>query len=674
MSKTYIFTINLFFQIACISGFSQETNSIGMKMISIPEGKFLMGSAGYGENYDESPAHAVRISKFFNIAATEVTNAQYELFDPEHKKLRGKRGFSIDDDEAVIFVNYTETLAFCKWLSKKEGKTYRLPTEAEWEYACRANTFTAYSTGDALPKEYQKNQEMVWSPKPVSLKVAIAPPNGWGLYDMHGNVEEWCYDWYGPYEDSMQTDPAGRVTGLFRVTRGGSHSTPLRYLRSANRMGMIPEDKSWLVGFRVVQVELPSAKPLPSPLPPFNMQKVQQTTYKWVKQEKPVFMEPVNYIHKPLAEPQVPFYTHNHCPAVTFCTNGDLLAIWFSTDDEAGREMTILASRLRAGQKEWDKPSLFFKVPDRNMTGSSLFTDKTGNMYYMNGVETAGSWQNLAMVLRTSKDNGATWSASEMAVPEHAMRNQVIASMFQSREGWLIQVGDATPGGEGGTAIHISKDKGKTWYNPYTNSTVPDYKEGKSGGLIAGIHAGVVQLKNGDLMAFGRGNNIEGKNGSGPRMPMSISKDMGKSWTYSASEFPPIAGGQRLVLRRLNEGPILLVSFTNHPEDKKKGILFKDERNNEFTGYGMFAAISYDEGKTWPMKKLLTNGEMKYMYGGAWTGFFEMNSTSAEPRGYLAATQTPDNMIHLLSSSIYYRFNLGWIEKAPESVNQEKRH
>lgn len=674
MSKTYIFIINLFFQIAFISGFSQETNSIGMKMISIPEGKFLMGSAGYGENYDESPAHAVRISKFFNIAATEVTNAQYELFDPEHKKLRGKRGFSIEDDEAVIFVNYTETLAFCKWLSKKEGKTYRLPTEAEWEYACRANTFTAYSTGDALPKEYQKNQEMVWSPKPVSLKVAIAPPNGWGLYDMHGNVEEWCYDWYGPYEDSMQTDPAGRVTGLFRVTRGGSHSTPLRYLRSANRMGMIPEDKSWLVGFRVVQAELPSAKPLPMPLPPFNMQQVKQTTYKWVKQEKPVFMEPVNYIHKPLAEPYVPMYSHNHCPAITFCTNGDLLAVWFSTDDEAGREMTILASRLRAGQKEWDPPSLFFKVPDRNMTGSSLFTDKTGNMYYMNGVETAGSWQNLAMALRTSKDNGATWLAPEMAEPEHAMRNQVIAGMFQSKERWLIQAGDATPGGEGGTAIHISKDSGKTWYNPYKDTTVPDYKEGKSGGLIAGIHASVVQLKNGNLMAFGRGNNIEGKNGSGPRMPMSISKDMGKSWTYSASEFPPIAGGQRLVLRRLNEGPILLVSFTNHPEDKNKGMLFKDEKNNAFTGYGMFAAISYDEGKTWPMKKLLTNGEMKYMYGGAWTGFFEMNSTSAEPRGYLAATQTPDNMIHLLSSAIYYRFNLSWIEKAPESVNQEKRH
>ena len=201
-------------------------------------------------------------------------------------------------------------------------------------------------------------------------------------------------------------------------------------------------------------------------------------------------MEPVRYVYKPECAEEVPFFHHNHCPAVTWLPNGDLLAIWFSTNQESGREMTILASRLRAGQSKWDMPSEFFKVPDRNMTGSSLFHDGKGTVYHMNGVEADGDWKNLAMVLRTSKDNGVTWSAPSMADPAHQVRNQVIAGMFQTKEGWLVQAGDADPSSNGGTAIHISKDQGKTWYNPYTDAAVPEFEPGKTGGLIAGIHAG----------------------------------------------------------------------------------------------------------------------------------------------------------------------------------------
>ena len=188
-------------------------------------------------------------------------------------------------------------------------------------------------------------------------------------------------------------------------------------------------------------------------------------------------------------------------------------------------------------------------------------------------------------------------------------------------------------------------------------------KAGETGGLIAGIHAGVVQLKDGSLMALGRNNNIEDASGV-LRMPMSISKDMGKSWSYSPSDFPPIGGGQRLVFLRLQEGPLLLVSFTHHPEEpdeNKKGMLFSDGKGGTFKGYGMYAALSYDDGKTWPVKKLLTDGKERYLNGGAWTGAFEMDQTHAEPRGYLAITQSPDNLIHLVSSSIHYRFNLSWL-------------
>jgi formylglycine-generating enzyme required for sulfatase activity len=107
------------------------------------------------------------------------------LFDYDHKRVRGKQeSLSKDDDEAVIFVNWYQVKAFCDWLSEKEGLPYRLPTEAEWEYACRAGTTTNYYLGDILPKEFIK--------KGNSLKVGQTPSNAWGLYDLHGNVEEWC--------------------------------------------------------------------------------------------------------------------------------------------------------------------------------------------------------------------------------------------------------------------------------------------------------------------------------------------------------------------------------------------------------------------------------------------------------------------------------------------------
>lgn len=637
-----------------------------MSLVTIPAGKFVMGSAGYGENFDERPAHRVFISKPFRMATTEVTNAQYEQFDPAHRTLRGKGGFSSGDDEAVIFVDYEQATAFCKWLSEKEGKPYRLPTEAEWEYACRAGTQTPFVTGDGLDKVYQKQQETVWAPKDVPLTVGQTPPNAWGLYDMHGNVEEWCHDWYGPYEAAAQTDPVGRASGQFRVTRGGSHSTPVRYLRSANRLGMISQDRNYLVGFRVVQAELPKTSPLAATAALTVQQNVKQTNFVWKKETKAFFRIPIPYVVPP-QDQNVPFYGHNHCPALTWCANGDLLAIWFSTDDEAGREMTILGSRLRAGQKVWDPASEFFKVPDRNMTGSSLFHEGKGTLYHTNGVEAAGSWENLAMTLRTSTDNGATWTATQMIAPEHQRRNQVIAGMFETPEGWLVQPTDASPWGTGGSTLHISKDKGKTWRPSYQGGTVTPFATGEMGPMIAGIHAGVVPLRDGILLALGRGDNLPGLDGVGPRMPISISKDGGKTWTYAPSEFPPIAGGQRLVLRRLNEGPLLLVSFTNHPytvkEEVDKGMMFADTSGKSHKGYGLYAALSYDDGKTWPVKKLLTDGQSRFLDGGAWTGFFEMDANHAEPRGYLAATQTPDNVIHLISSHQHYRFTLPWLQE-----------
>ena len=640
------------------------TNSIGMKFVRIESGSFLMGEKEGGD-WDERPVHKVTITKPFHMAVTEVTNAQYEQFDPEHCNLRGKLGFSNGHDEAVVFVSWHEAAKFCRWLSKQEGKTYRLPTEAEWEYTCRAATTTAYSTGDKLPEAYHKNQQQTGEPKPVSLKVGTTPANPWGLHDMHGNVEEWCYDWYGPYEQAEQLDPVGRARGDFKVARGASHSTKLKHLRSANRLGTLPDDKSWAIGFRVVLGPIPKTKPLPLPPLPLNRRNVKHTTphdlAKGPDPKQPYFSGPREYVKIPSGSNGPMFSEHNHDPALVDCPNGDLLAIWYSCRTEAGRELTIVASRLRYGSEQWEPASVFWDAPDRNDHAPAMWYDGRDTIYHFNGLSAVGTWGNLALIMRVSTDSGATWSRARLIAPEHGRRNQPIESVFQTRQGFIILPCDAVSGGSGGTAIHISRDQGKTWTDPGADQPNPKFESGATGAWIAGIHAGAVQLEDGSLMALGRGNNIDG------RMPMSISKDMGKTWNYSASEFPPIGGGQRLILRRLQAGAILFVSFTH----RTKGMVVRDAAGKERQVYGMFAALSFDEGQSWPIKHLVTDGgPARKLDGGGNTGSFTMDETHAEPRGYLAATQTPNGLIHIISSKQHYVFNLAWLKQPMPAAKQ----
>lgn len=657
----------------------RRINSLGMPLILIGAGSFRMGAED-GDR-DEQPVHTVTVSQPFRMAATPVTNAQYEQFDPAHRALRGKRGISDKDEEAVVFVSWHDAVAFCAWLSEQEGRPYRLPTEAEWEYACRAGTTTPYATGDTLPEAVHRAQEFHWDPEPVDLTVGQTAPNPWGLHDLHGLVEEWCSDWYGPYPAECQTDPVGYAKGTFKITRGGSHNTGLEHLRSANRLGTLPEDRHWLIGFRVVQAAAPQSQPLQGRATKLWQQEVAQVDAPWRYPDddaEPFFLPPIPFVHPPEADAGEPFYPHNHCPSITWCDNGDLLACWFSTVSERGREMTILASRLRGGAQiehssrdiTWDRAGEFFKAPDRNMTGSSLFNDGAGTLYHFNGLEAGDGWANLALVMRTSTDNGVTWSKPRLINPEHQRRNQVIDGASIAPDGTLIQPCDAVWSGNGGTAIHISRDGGRTWQDPGAVTPQPDYVDGGQGGTIAGIHAGVVALRDGRLLALGRGDGIRGQVGAGhdiaDRMPMSLSDDMGTTWTYSASPFPPISGGQRLVLMRLREGPLFFASFTG-PVDEDPGMAFRDPQGREFRGYGLFGALSFDEGETWPVRRLLTPGIGDYSTEGH-TRRFHADATHAEPRGYLAATQPPDGTIHLISSGLHYRFNPAWLLEAGPPV------
>ena len=651
-------------------------NSVGLKMVRIPHGTFMMGqerqndgktiTQTYGDRgfmggeLDEQPVHKVTISASFYMAATEVTNAQYEKFDPDHRSFRGrKNGLSTGDDEAVVFVSWEDAAAFCGWLSKKESKPYRLATEAEWEYACRAGTTTIFNTGDTLPEGFGKHQKQGGRPQKVSLKVGETGPNAWGLYDMHGNVEEWCRDWYGPYEGGEQTDPVGRRAGLFKVSRGGSGNVYVKALRSANRMSTLPQDKHWLIGFRIVEAPLPGTGPLKRVAPPLNAQKVSEKAHDWSEgpdMTKVWFQGPIPFVIEPENPEAVPFFFHNHCPSITWCPNGDLLAAWFSCARERGRELGIVASRFRRDKGAWEEASAFFNARDRNMHGTSLYTDASGEIYHLNGLGTDGEWSKLAVTQRTSTDSGATWSFPRLVDPVHT-NNIPHMGISRTKENLLIFPVDMP----GGTGLYVSSDNAQSWQF-VTRS--------EKGRRIRGIHAPVVQLGDGRLMSLGRGKSIDGK------MPMSLSSDMGRTWTYSAGEFPPINGGQRTVLLRLREGPILYVGFTGaanyddvvrgipHPRTiADKYIIVKDAAGNDLRVYGMFAAVSFDEGKSWPVKKLVTpGGPGREFNGWAWTQYFIAADTHAEPLGYLAATQSPDNVIHLISSGLHYRFNLEWLK------------
>jgi formylglycine-generating enzyme required for sulfatase activity len=233
------------------------TNSIGIKLMRIPKGKFLMGSpeSEKGRSSDETQ-HEVTISQNFYMGSTEVTQAQWQ-------KVMGNNPSKFEGDELPVEqISWDEAVDFCKRLSempeeKNAGRKYRLPTEAEWEYACRAGTTTPFHFGSQLngrqanfdgTVSYGTNTKGTYLEKTTS--VGKYPANAWGLYDMHGNVWEWCSDWYGQYPSGSVTDPSGPATGSRRVVRGGSWDSIAVGCRSANRWDD-PSIRLGCLGFRV---------------------------------------------------------------------------------------------------------------------------------------------------------------------------------------------------------------------------------------------------------------------------------------------------------------------------------------------------------------------------------------------------------------------------------------
>jgi formylglycine-generating enzyme required for sulfatase activity len=302
-----------------------QTNSLGMTLVLVPAGEFVMGADKPASETREafpwcspellpreSPAHRVRITKPFYMGQCEVTLGQFRAFLKDaHFKVDAENGqpmtgygpkgdiiestefrpwapgWKIGDDHPAQYVSWNDAVAFCAWLSRKEGKEYRLPTEAEWEYACRAGTRTRYccgsdpeelvnwantpdadraalypngktslygddgqKTGTTIPYPFLKGHDgFAWT-----APVGSFQPNAFGLCDMHGNSWEWCSDWLGEdyYSHSPVDDPKGPPSGEIRVSRGGGFDNGPETTRAARRDGGTPESHDCHDGFRVV--------------------------------------------------------------------------------------------------------------------------------------------------------------------------------------------------------------------------------------------------------------------------------------------------------------------------------------------------------------------------------------------------------------------------------------
>jgi formylglycine-generating enzyme required for sulfatase activity len=291
------------------------TNSIGMKLVVVPAGEFFMGSTplqihqvrrndpAFRKDWEreEQPQHHVQISRPFLLGAHEVTLGQFREFVRSTRYVTdaqrdGKGGMGFDaatsefkqdphfnwenagfvqtDDQPVVNVSWNDAVAFCQWLSRKEKIAYRLPSEAEWEYACRAGTTTLYSYGDDpeglaavanVSDATAREKFSSWSGisgrdgHVFTAPVGSFQPNAFGLFDMHGNAWEWCRDWFGEnyYAKSAEKDPTGPPTGTVRVFRGGSWYDAASLCRSAFRYWDVPTYRDYFLGFRIA-ADLPT--------------------------------------------------------------------------------------------------------------------------------------------------------------------------------------------------------------------------------------------------------------------------------------------------------------------------------------------------------------------------------------------------------------------------------
>ncbi|MBA4367927.1 MAG: formylglycine-generating enzyme family protein [Desulfobacterium sp.] len=257
--------LSLFVLVCCIRSSlahsmpQQITNSQGMDFVLIPPGSFIMGSPeDEFQRSDNENQHKVTITRSFYIQTTEVTQEQWnKIMGDNPSKFIGCPKCPVDS------ISWHDAMAFIQKLNQLEHTTkYRLPTEAEWEYACRANTDTPFYFGKFISTDqanYNGNHSIPGSPKGINrnrtIPVGSFPANPFGLFDMHGNVYEWCQDWYGEYPTEPIIDPTGPETGYSKISRGGGMSSYARRCRSANRTKHLPDYVNFYIGVRLAKTQ-----------------------------------------------------------------------------------------------------------------------------------------------------------------------------------------------------------------------------------------------------------------------------------------------------------------------------------------------------------------------------------------------------------------------------------
>ena len=622
---------------APLLGQSTRKTSIGITLQPIPAGSFTMGAdadalpkavvSGFGVNsdrpvhgdFDEVPAHRVTLTHNFAIASHAITVAEFQKFDPAYKPVAAYPNYAAG-------ISWRQAADYCAWLSKKEGKPYRLPTEAEWEYTARAATQTPFFTGDIPP--------------PPNT------PNKFGVVIGEG-TPEWVADWYAPYPARAQTDPTGPRHGLFKVVRGGGldfrkskpgESYPALapyFARAANRASMAPSFASHEgnIGFRVVQAPPPEENPS-TDQHFFFQTAVLQTENPQLTGPDPA--KPFYHLHELFPNldgksmPEVGWRLglapglgiNYHNSAVQVLANGDVLAAYYNTpNQEDDPDQTVLIMRRRAGAETWDMPEPWPDFADAAMAAPVFWNDTGhpgGHLWLFFGFPRLIGAPPFAFT--TSDDNGATWAPirfPRFTGPIGRFVSQPINSIVRTKDGTILIPTDSTGKDDDGngsvSAVWGSHDNGTTWYD--------------TGGRTAGRHTTIVLAKNGDILGFGgKNSNIDG------RMPLATSSDGGKTWHKSKTPFDQLLSGERPSVIRLASGRLFFVADYN-PKNEKH--IHKD---------GAYVALSDDDGKTWKQKRL---------------------PDDILTVGYVTATQGPDGTIHVVTSknTVNYEIELNeaWV-------------
>lgn len=644
--------------LACLSALSGRAaerpasyvTSNGIKMVLVRGGSFLMGNdqptaaAALGQSpvfthggVDERPRHRVALTRDFYISETEITAEQFAQFQEDHEDTSHFSPFATG-------VSWEDATAYARWLSERERRTFRLPTEAEWEYAARAGSETHFSSGELPP--------------------ASGTANAWGVKNMHSEALEWVQDWYGDYPDSAETDPAGPASGWARVVRGGGLNMPYRggnaskypndgrlpfFRRSANRAAMAPQYRGrHNIGFRLVAAEPPSGA-LRAALP-FPAAQVVRGVNPWTKSgpvaSAPWFRQrdvlpipPENATAAEIAaaglHPSINGKNHN--PALAAAPNGDLLAIYFSAsipDFEDLANVRIIASRLRFGADQWDLPGPFTSFAGTKNIGP-MITREDDRLWFAWG---GGGLDSVVFRWQTSDDSGATWSPVELPVVLGARGDyfpQPISNFLRGADGTLYV---PTDGAADTSLLWASRDNGVTWRD--------------TGGRTGGRHTLFVNLRDGGILGLGgKATHVDGF------MPKFVSRDGGQSWVAGKTPFPWVGPSQQKpALIRLASGRLFVASdWTNMHGEQRAG--FPHRR-------GAFVALSDDEGETWTIKHLPTALPHDRWILRERPGYVPSELKDGT-LGYTIAAQAGNGVIHVITCRNYpaqhFEMNEAWI-------------